>query len=392
MKRMQLFMTFLILCFYFLGCQQKINSEIKIKNFPDWEAITDKLIEKSDLMAGEKVILMAKQGTFNPLFNLLAKKINETGAIYLGIFLVDSYKNQSIWDTEFVKQARGKSKEDLTDYLMSVDLGIMLPGATPDNIEYASMQDVLKRNKGRTIHFHWSGAYDLKGKPIEIDSMINEFYQKVLLETDYSNLEIIQRKFEDAIRNDLIRVSTPLGTNIKFRVGNRPVTKQDGNASSMRDKQLNLIDREIELPAGAIRVAPIEETVEGKIAFPNSLWNGKEVEGLILTFSKGKVIEINAQKGYESVKKELDKAGDAGYSFREFALGFNPLLAIPNGNPWIPYYGYGAGIVRLSLGDNSELGGKVKGGYVRWNFFTDTTVIVGDDVWVKDGKLLKNYK
>jgi hypothetical protein len=56
--------------------------------------------------------------------------------------------------------------------------------------------------------------------------------------------------------------------------------------------------------------------------------------------------------------------------------------------PWIPYYGYGAGVVRLSLGDNSELGGNVKGGYVRWNFFVDTTVAVGAQVWIKDGKLV----
>jgi hypothetical protein len=41
----------------------------------------------------------------------------------------------------------------------------------------------------------------------------------------------------------------------------------------------------------------------------------------------------------------------------------------------------------LSLGDNSELGGAVTGGYVRWNFFTDLTVTVGPTVWVRDGKL-----
>jgi hypothetical protein len=44
--------------------------------------------------------------------------------------------------------------------------------------------------------------------------------------------------------------------------------------------------------------------------------------------------------------------------------------------------------VRLSLGDNSELGGQVKGNYVRWNFFADATVSVDGRVWVRDGKLL----
>jgi Thermophilic metalloprotease (M29) len=181
-----------------------------------------------------------------------------------------------------------------------------------------------------------------------------------------------------------------LGTNIKFKIGTRPVTKQDGDASSKREQQRNLIDREIELPAGAIRVAPQEETVEGIIAFPNSMWNGRKVEGLVLTFRAGRVVDIKATLGLEAAKAELDAAGEAGHSFREFAMGFNPLLAIPPDRPWIPYYGYGAGVVRLSLGDNSELGGNVTGDYVRWNFFTDATVLVGQEEWVKEGKSLKD--
>ena len=62
-------------------------------------------------------------------------------------------------------------------------------------------------------------------------------------------------------------------------------------------------------------------------------------------------------------------------------------MSCPSERHGFPYYGYGAGVVRLSLGDNSELGGAVGGGYVRWNFFTDLTVTVNGQVWVKDGRL-----
>ena len=109
-----------------------------------------------------------------------------------------------------------------------------------------------------------------------------------------------------------------------------------------------------------------------------------------MRFDKGRVMSFEAARGAEAVAAELDAAGEAGSMCREFVLGRNPLLAIPEkGEPWIPYYGYGAGVVRLSLGDNSELGGEVTGGYVRWNFFTDATVTVGDEVWVKDGVLVR---
>jgi len=102
------------------------------------------------------------------------------------------------------------------------------------------------------------------------------------------------------------------------------------------------------------------------------------------------VTDIRATTGRDTVERELAQGGAAAKSFREFALGLNPLLAVPTeGRRWIPYYGYGAGVIRLSLGDNSELGGAVRGGYVRWNFFTDATVMVGRDTWVRGGRLVR---
>ena len=193
------------------------------------------------------------------------------------------------------------------------------------------------------------------------------------------------------MRGSVVRVTTPAGTDISFRIGDRPVTRQDGDASGTRAASArNLIDREVELPAGAIRVAPVEESVNGQIAFPPSEWSGEPVEGLVLSFESGRVIEAHATRGLQAAITEMEVAGPAGQAFREFALGFNPLLAIPTeGEPWIPYYGYGAGVVRLSLGDNTELGGAVGGGYVRWNFFTDATVEVDGETWVQGGRLTR---
>ncbi|HKJ01435.1 MAG TPA: aminopeptidase, partial [Longimicrobiales bacterium] len=197
-----------------------------------------------------------------------------------------------------------------------------------------------------------------------------------------------QRAFEDAMRGGAVRVTTPAGTDLTFRIGDRPVTRQDGDASAARAALArNLIDREVELPGGAIRVAPLERTVQGRIVFPPSVWAGERVEGLTLDFTDGRATEARATSGREAALAEMDGAGAAGRAFREFALGFNPLLAIPSGTRWIPYYGYGAGVVRLSLGDNTELGGAVGGGYVRWNFFTDATVTVDGVTWVRDGTL-----
>jgi len=357
---------------------------------PDWESMVNIMMDRMDLQQGENVLVIARPGRFNPMVLLLGQNISEAGANYLGTISVTSSAPGN-WQTEFTLAAKGKSVEELKELFHNVDLGIMMPGSIPSDPPYKAMQEILHDGSGRTIHFHWTGAYGFNGQNLSIDDEKDAFYQRALLVTDYSKLAESQKAFEETMRNRTIRVTSPLGTNMQFTIGDRPVTKQDGNASAQKaEKARNLIDREIELPAGAVRVAPVEASVEGTIAFPDARWNGQMVSGLVLTFSEGKVVEISASSGEESVKAEISRSGEAGRSFREFALGMNPFLAISETDgTWIPYYGYGAGVVRLSLGDNTELGGVVSGGYVRWNFFTDATVTVGDDVWVKDGKLIR---
>ena len=373
----------------FCSCEQKTSSppEAEQAKGLDMNKIGNLLMERMNVQAGEKVLLVGIPGSFDPLVDQLADKITKAGGSYLGTLHADGETPQK-WATEFTSSCKDKDKAELAELFKSVDLGIMLPGATPNHLPYKVLQEQLDAGSGRTIHFHWAGAYDLNGQLLDMDAEKDLFYQRVLLETDYEALAARQLEFEEAMRGKQIRVTTAAGTDISFMIGDRPVTKQDGDASAARSEQaLNLIDREIELPAGAIRVAPIEESVNGSIAFPDARWNDKEVKGLVMNFEAGKLSDYEATEGEEAVAEELAAAGEAGRSFREFALGFNPRLAIPqSGEAWIPYYGYGSGIVRLSLGDNTELGGNVGGGYVRWNFFTDATVSVGEEVWVKDGK------
>src|SRR5258706_12551791 len=105
----------------------------------------------------------------------------------------------------------------------------------------------------------------------------------------------IERRFAAALRAGEVHVTSPGGTDLRFRTGSRRANPQDGDASAARTAQgAVLVDHEIELPAGVVRVAPVEETVEGAIAFPPSQWDGRPVEGLRLRFAKGRVIEIAA--------------------------------------------------------------------------------------------------
>lgn len=359
----------------------------------DHEAIAKKIVERLDMKEGETFLAVAHPGLFEEMIPYLRYEVMRVGAVDLGVLDVLAQPVPESFSEETLRDGGAASLPRLREMLEHVDASVMLPGASPGQPAYAAIQDLLRAGKGRTIHFHWlenGSVLPLPGQPLPPRHVIESTYQRALLDVDYEALAAHQRRFEAAMRTGEVHVTSPGGTDLRFRIGDRPVNIQDGNASMARAEAGRiLIDREIELPAGAVRVAPLEQTVRGTIAFPPSQWAGRPVHGLKLVFDAGKVVSMSAESGEEAVRREMDEAGDAATSFREVALGFHPLLAVPDESPWIPYYGYGAGVVRLSLGDNSELGGHVTGGYVRWNFFVDTTLTVGDEVWVRDGTLVR---
>ncbi len=358
-----------------------------------WRALAERLVTQLAPQPGERILLVARPGQFDALIPHLRYALAEAEAVDLGVVDVIAEPYPADWDGGRLARSAEAARAAWREMLRGVDGAIMLPGARPDHAVYAALQDLLHEGIGRTIHFHWTqngSAFPVPGQPLPSQPVIDATYQHAVLETDYAALAAAQRRFVAAMRGAEVRVTTPGGTDIRFRIGDRPVNFGDGDASKARtDRGVILIDREIELPAGAIRVAPVEETVSGTIVFPPSQWDGRPVAGLTLTIERGRVTSVRAASGQAAAESELAGVPEEARAFREFALGFNPLLAVPERSPWIPYYGYGAGIVRLSLGDNSELGGQVTGGYVRWNFFTDTTVTVGDDVWVRDGRLVR---
>jgi hypothetical protein len=358
-----------------------------------WEALAEHIVERLDLQPGEHFLAVAHPGLFDELIPHLRYQVMQAGAVDLGVIDVLAEPVPEGWNEQVLREGGLAARSSLAEMLKDVDASVMLPGANPSHPVYGALQDLMRAGHGRTIHFHWlqnSSALPLAGQPLPPVHALEAAYQRALFDADYDALAAHQRRFEQAMRDGEVRVTSSAGTDIRFRIGDRPVNFQNGDASAARtDKGVVLIDREIELPAGAIRVAPLEDSVHGTIAFPPSQWSGRAVTGLKLTFEEGKAVAVSADSGQEAVESEMAAAGTAGRAFREFALGFHPLLAVPEKNPWIPYYGYGAGVVRLSLGDNSELGGNVSGGYVRWNFFTDTTVTIDGDMWVRNGMFVK---
>ncbi|MGH9656895.1 MAG: hypothetical protein ACRD96_00030, partial [Bryobacteraceae bacterium] len=237
----------------------------------------------------------------------------------------------------------------------------------------------------REIHFHWmDGSRHPDGLTTAHPQAFDDLYFKAL-DIDYAALDRAHARAIGILRQGTTRIRTPAGTDLMFRIGARPFNRQNGDASPRRARDARVrIDRHIEYPAGVLRVAPVEESASGVIVLPEARFGDTVARKVALQIDNGRITRIRAEHGLEAVEKAL--ASDAARRFREFGLGFNPVLAHAPGSA-LPYYGYGAGVVRLSLGDNEELGGSVRGGFVRWFFFPDATVFVVRNLILSDGRM-----
>jgi hypothetical protein len=371
-----------------------------------WQALAARIVAQLQLQPGERVISVAQPGVFEELVPQLRYEVMKAGGVDLGVIDVLDDPYPAEWNAELLGKGLVAATAAYTRMLEDIDAAIMLPGANPVHPAYAAMQRLLVSKGGprRTIHFHWTDAYSssgnefgltgisvLPGFPPPPMQVVDRVYQRAVLDTDLAALAEHQARFAAALRTALVRITTPAGTDLRFRVGDRDIVEQNGDASARRmSAGAPFLVREVEIPAGAVRVAPLEDSVEGVVVYPFSAWNGASVTDARITYRAGRIVRADAGRGREHVEKELALAPPEARGFREFALGFNPLLAPSETPGWLAYYGYGAGVVRLGIGNNAELGGAVRGRYFRWrDLLTDATVTLDGDVWLKDGRFVR---
>ncbi len=102
------------------------------------------------------------------------------------------------------------------------------------------------------------------------------------------------------------------GTDLTFSIEGRPGVNCDGHYN---------------MPDGEVFYSPVEDSAEGYVTFSYpAIYMDREVEGVRLTFSRGKVVEARAAKNEEFLLKMLDT--DAGARrIGEFGIGTNHGIA-----------------------------------------------------------------
>jgi len=178
---------------------------------------------------------------------------------------------------------------------------------------------------------------------------------------------------------DEIRVTTPLGTDIRGQVTGRPVQyetglfKKPGQFAAFPDSEIN--------------ISPIEGTTEGKIVSDVSIMSvGITLyDQVTLIVKQGKVMDIQGGMAASKLRMVLESLKDEkAYNYAEFGIGLNPEARLCATN--LEDLGR-LGNCHAGIGSNFAIGGKVLAPNHIDVMYKDTTVYFDGKIVLDKGVL-----
>ena len=130
-------------------------------------------------------------------------------------------------------------------------------------------------------------------------------------------------------------------------------------------------------------IRPVPGTAEGKIVVHRYDCQGKPIENLTLTVKGGRVVNMTAASGIEPLRATWNAAPEGRDLVGVIDFGINPNVTFPAGSQmdaWVP-----AGMVTLSVGNDTWAGGTNNVGFGLTTFLPGSTVTIDGKPIVENG-------
>jgi hypothetical protein len=338
----------------------------------------------------ETIVLMADPSYYPELLDAIRAELLEAKAIELGTILFDGHdvmaRRASVQPRTTDPEYKRLATEAMRRLYEQADVFMWLPyryGVGQERSDWRPLEHLIEGTRIRGLHFHWVLGLDQLSQA-QVDQL-SRLYADAL-DVDYASLSSHQDRLIAQLRGRRVRVTTPLGTDLQFRVADDAwFHKNDGRMDRARAAQAKAVrDREMELPAGALRFVPDVTSTDGQLIVPT--WGGGEQ--VRFDFRQGHVRSVTARTGQDRVLAAWARETGDKDRVGEIVIGTNPKLPASGPGGVLPHYGYGAGVLRIALGDNWESGGTNRSSLEAWFYFTDATVEAAGTKVVKDGRLV----
>ncbi len=329
---------------------------------------------------------------------IICGKHNSAFAEYL---VTECYSKQVLphlwmWNENLLPRDRGtvainepvKIPENTRSLLESSDLVIWLTQfENPRN---------AKDELGTAVISFWDQVYQIiKGKPLLSVNLFSEQsienigieYEKYIeafanaVSVDYEKIRNTGSAIRDGLkRTRLITVRDPNGTDLRFSIEDRPVGIEVG---TLEDCFKAKDECEVEIPAGEVYVAPLENSARGRLVADEARDFG--IQKLEMNFENGKMIGFNAKKGEAEFRRFLEMASGEKDRLAEFGVGINHKMT-PIGLRISDEKALGT--VHLAIGNNTQLGGNSEASiHIDFNLY-NPTVKADDKLIMEQGHLI----
>jgi leucyl aminopeptidase (aminopeptidase T) len=355
----------------------------------DWSRIARLIVHQAlRTEAGERVVLHADPTYFPELTEQVRIELTRAGAIEVAAMLLYSPALDAVRRQHRRREdpaLRRQEDEALRAIFGIADVYIWLPTTWAYNVWQT--EEILTGWPGRSVHFHW--IMDVRD-PVVFRALSEQYVRALFI--DYVALSDRQRKLVDLLRGRRVRLTDDRGTDLSFTVAPEAhFHLGNGDASrtfiATHARPGSARDREVELPSGALRTVDVSDA-DGRLHVPDQMFAGRFVGTLRVEFRGGTIERITSDHHAGVVAALWEQETGARDLIGEFNLGTNPELTPQPGMPEIPYFGYGDGVVRVSLGDNFESGGKNRSTFHHWLFLIDATVTADGRPIVGRGRLV----
>lgn len=202
------------------------------------------------------------------------------------------------------------------------------------------------------------------------------------IEVDPEYLYRITTKMDQVFtRRPEIHIKSQKGTDLKLKYDNRKILHDTG---TIQDESYLTGEPLVNLPAGEIYLAPLENSANGIAVFDEVFLQGNKISDLALKFEEGRVIDFSAREGEEIFGKYFNSLTLPGKIIAEFGIGLNPFIKKVTGLASLDEKAVQT--VHIAIGSNSVFGGRNFAENHDDFVIQKPTVKSGDYVFIRDGK------
>jgi len=216
-------------------------------------------------------------------------------------------------------------------------------------------------------------------KPGKVNAFLGAF------DHDEKGMKALNKKIASAMKKvSKIKITCSAGTNLTFKIKNRPVLVNDGNWKIYSTNY----------PVGETYTIPIENSANGKVLVSSYKVVGKTIlpsKPVEMVFEKGLLVETTGKEMAENVnkavafnkKKKMKNAEEAVRTIAEFGVGTNKKATIV-GSMICDEKVFGS--CHIAIGANKHMGGKTE----CYGHFDN--VILKPTIWFDKKMIMKNGK